>query len=1269
EEIKVPTNWWTTPRWSYDKIFRKSRKTNLKGQGYNKRTVNPYCKGWYRKNIELLDLAGGRVQMEFHAIGYEAELYVNGKFVGRHHGDFRTYDPDITEFVQPGKNVIALRVLADLGPHDEIYRHVYGAAWRDVDIKGGLWDHVFLIQDKAQLAIDRLWLTADSSGAMSVEYRLICNEDAPATVIPNVAISFAEDPAPVTGTDFPEIKLKKGENTGRLVLNYPDPKCWDTDHPNLYFCSLTFRDGKNVRAAKIERFGFRDFKAANGRFYLNGKPIYLRMETVQSMGFSGDRGDPKARIEGFKKKGLNILRTAHQPVTPRIYDHADECGMMIYDESALAFLRNIDEKEFIPNTLDELAGFVRRDHNRPSVVMWVLGNEINHRTDPKLRSFLQKQTALVRSIDRQKRPIAAFAGCGNLSAYGSFPLDTDIIDFHLYTGLTRPWSQWDHDFDRLYREAAQVFGKNGKLDKPVVISEAIGGGWGLQPNRKYKHGSIDAYLPEINRAYYWGNPGAAGYSGAIGVKAALDPQRNWPYTQNLNGTRIIEMARQDPRIAGFGTWIAVIDTKNYPRWTQDVYPGLRVSPQQRIAPRQYLTPGERTLDAFLLNQGLNDFASVKVAISLVCGEKTSDLGTVDFGAMKSGERKNKPITLRFDAPLTGNGEIRLTVLADNREIGRNSYPVRLHPIAAATAPIDGAAKVLLADSGDKSVERLLKDLAVPFDRFDGKQNPASYDCLIVPPGAKLSPGDAVKWRVRVENGGRLLLLEQKNGKLPVCGEYSISSNYNTMAEIIVENHPVFDRMNQTDFDIWAENTDGNVVSCVSIPLEQTAIAAKGRFLDERDSGAAIAEAQLGKGRVIISQVDALKLWKINGGATRYLRNLFQYAVKPAALYPDARRIEQKVRDFFPIAHERIVTVDLKKYANRSFRDDVEGDGCGGWTDQGKNDFRNMPLGRQEAAGIPFDIIDPGKNGDKSCIVLKGSYSPWAPGAVNGIKIGQKFSQLFFLHTAAYAGPVEDYAFYRVNYEDGTSVKIGMRGMLNVADWWNPVALPEAVPVLIQQNAVGGRVGCYVSRWENPYQWKKIESIDFVVSGRGAATPILVAMTGELMHPEPLLLLPTTNAKALWGPAADNGGDRGWIKTIRTGNPKLGPYASRVYFPATKHIGYSAAIFSFFPDLNRLRQNNYDYLSFWYRSDDTGMVDFILPQAEHRSRLGYSFDLGKSKGKWVFLRLSLKYDFTLGGAPFEIQDMRKELIFYNGWNKAAGFPRKAVTFDITDIRLE
>lgn len=82
-----------------------------------------------------------------------------------------------------------------------------------------------------------------------------------------------------------------------------------------------------------------------------------------------------------------------------------------------------------------------------------------------------------------------------------------------------------------------------------------------------------------------------------------------------------------------------------------------------------------------------------------------------------------------------------------------------------------------------------------------------------------------------------------------------------------------------------------------------------------------------------------------------------------------------------------------------------------------------------------------------------------------------------------------------------------------------------------------------------------------------------------------------------------------------------------------------------------------------------MLELTVPQAEHRSRLTYSINLGNSRGKWVKLRLNLKEDFKLEGEPFDIHDMRKEIIFYNGRDKSAGFPRGSATIDIADIRLE
>jgi len=72
---------------------------------------------------------------------------------------------------------------------------------------------------------------------------------------------------------------------------------------------------------------------------------------------------------------------------------------------------------------------------------------------------------------------------------------------------------------------------------------------------------------------------------------------------------------------------------------------------------------------------------------------------------------------------------------------------------------------------------------------------------------------------------------------------------------------------------------------------------------------------------------------------------------------------------FPERLSGSFALPLSKTANRGFRDEVAGDGVGGWTDQGGNDFRHMPVGDQMLCGVPFRILDPAKNGGKSCLVL------------------------------------------------------------------------------------------------------------------------------------------------------------------------------------------------------------------------------------------------------------------------------------------------------------
>jgi hypothetical protein len=192
-------------------------------------------------------------------------------------------------------------------------------------------------------------------------------------------------------------------------------------------------------------------------------------------------------------------------------------------------------------------------------------------------------------------------------------------------------------------------------------------------------------------------------------------------------------------------------------------------------------------------------------------------------------------------------------------------------------------------------------------------------------------------------------------------------------------------------------------------------------------------------------------------------------------------------------------VDLAPLANRALADEVEGDGKGGWSDQGPEcDMRQMPKGLQTLGQVPFNIL----KADQCIIVLKGTARP--PGDLPAkvtIPVGRKADALFFLHSGAWVYEAESFR-YVVRYVDGQERTI-IVGNHNLQDWiemepatryadeegsFSTVALTVPVKQYGQGNA-------YRLEWHAPADHRDVEirSIDFI--GNGRCVPILLAITG------------------------------------------------------------------------------------------------------------------------------------------------------------------------------
>ena len=200
----------------------------------------------------------------------------------------------------------------------------------------------------------------------------------------------------------------------------------------------------------------------------------------------------------------------------------------------------------------------------------------------------------------------------------------------------------------------------------------------------------------------------------------------------------------------------------------------------------------------------------------------------------------------------------------------------------------------------------------------------------------------------------------------------------------------------------------------------------------------------------------------------------------------------------------LTPVDLSQAANMGFRDSVSGDGKGGWMDQGGNDLRFLPTGRQTFLGVDFDVVDPAVNDGKSCIVLYGESRPYFP-VEREVVVGKKARSIYFLHGAGWCSENSVGATYTVVYEDGSDVAIPIRGNWEISNWWGPQDGKLSRPAWVGANLHTSQVGIHFFPWQNPHPDKTIASIRFT----SAKSRMIVAVVAVTLSDEDAVLPPPT----------------------------------------------------------------------------------------------------------------------------------------------------------------
>ena len=282
--------------------------------------------GSYRRTFDIPASWGGKDI--FLSIGSATSIvygWVNGRFVGYSEDSKLAAQFDITKFVKPGENLIAL----------QMFRWSDGTYLEDQDffrLAGIARESYLYARDRRHVADIRLDATLSENYTRGTLGVGLTFPAAARGCTAEVALT-APDGVPVaSGT------VKVTGRTARLALDAGTIRPWSAETPVLYGVTVTLRDaaGRTLEVIPL-RTGFREVKILNGQLLANGQPILLKGANRHEMdpdgGYVVSRERMLQDIRLFKENNFNAVRTCHYPDDPYWYELCDRYGLYMVAEA------------------------------------------------------------------------------------------------------------------------------------------------------------------------------------------------------------------------------------------------------------------------------------------------------------------------------------------------------------------------------------------------------------------------------------------------------------------------------------------------------------------------------------------------------------------------------------------------------------------------------------------------------------------------------------------------------------------------------------------------------------------------------------------------------------------------------------------------------------------------------------------------------------------------------------------------------------------------
>ena len=374
--INVPSNW--EMEGYGDPLFRNVAAPFKANPPYVPREYNPT--GAYRKTFNIpTQWKGQQVFLRLEKAQSASFIWMNGQQVGYNEGGQEPAEYDVTPYVKPGKNILAVCVVK--------YSDGYYLEGQDYWRLAGIFDDVTLYATPKTRLFDWFVTTdldeqyKDATLKVDVDVKKYDDKSASYAVRATLTDSKGNKVKEMVSDRFKmDGKGKKSLILSSLVSN---PDKWTCETPVLYQLSLELlNESGNVMQQIKSKMGFKETEIRHQVFYLNGQPIKVNATNTHmqhpDLGHVMNEETIRKDMEILKQHNFNAVRTSHYPPVNKYLELADEYGLYIIDETgdeahATEFLSN--DLKFLPMYLERVQKMVLRDRNHPCVLFWSAGNE------------------------------------------------------------------------------------------------------------------------------------------------------------------------------------------------------------------------------------------------------------------------------------------------------------------------------------------------------------------------------------------------------------------------------------------------------------------------------------------------------------------------------------------------------------------------------------------------------------------------------------------------------------------------------------------------------------------------------------------------------------------------------------------------------------------------------------------------------------------------------------------------------------------------------